>query len=60
MGSGNNPNVKPKFKIEAEPPWQTLKKILKTLVLRGYNGVRNLSLLFEKLDKSKNSKLGKY
>jgi len=60
MGSGNNPNVKPTFKLESDPPLQTLRKILNTLILRGYNGIRSLNLLFKKLDKNKNHKLDKY
>jgi len=60
MGSGNNPNVKPTFKLESDPPLQTLRKILNTLILRGYHGIRSLNLLFKKLDKNKNHKLDKY
>jgi len=59
-GSGNNPNVKPKFKVEAEPPNQVLAKVKKTLVERGAHGIRGLGLLFRRIDKSGNKKIDRH
>ena len=59
-GSGNNPNVKPKFKVEAEPPNQVIAKIKKTLIERGTYGIRGLGILFRKIDASGSKKIGKH
>ena len=59
-GSGNNPNVKPKFKVEAEPPNQVLAKVKKTLVERGTYGIRGLGILFRKVDASASRKVNRH
>eukprot|EP01022_Parablepharisma_sp_SALTPOND_P017028 TRINITY_DN2633_c0_g1_i1.p4 TRINITY_DN2633_c0_g1~~TRINITY_DN2633_c0_g1_i1.p4 ORF type:complete len:412 (-),score=56.34 TRINITY_DN2633_c0_g1_i1:168-1403(-) len=59
-GSGNNPNVKPKFKVEAEPPNQVLAKIKKTLIERGTTGIRGLGILFRRIDDSGNRKIDRH
>ncbi len=59
-GSGNNPNVKPKFKVEAEPPNQVLAKVRKTLIERGTYGIRGLGILFRKIDASGNRKVDRH
>lgn len=59
-GSGNNPNVKPKFKVEAEPPNQVLQKVKKTLVERGTYGIRGLGILFRRIDASGNRKIDRH
>lgn len=59
-GSGNNPNVKPKFKVEAEPPNQVLLKVKKTLTERGTYGIRGLGILFRKIDVSGNRKVDRH
>jgi len=59
-GSGNNPNVKPKFKVEAEPPNQVLAKVRKTLIERGTLGIRGLGILFRKIDQSGNKKVDRH
>ena len=59
-GSGNNPNVKPKFKVEAEPPNQVLAKVRKTLVERGTYGIRGLGILFRRINESGNRKIDRH
>lgn len=60
MGSGNNPNVVPKFKVEAQAPDQILAKIRKTLVEKGANGMRGMGRLLRKVDKSGNKKITRH
>lgn len=59
-GSGNNPNVQPKFTVEAEPPNQVLEKIKKNLTSRGSYGIRGLFLLFKRIDASGNKKIDRH
>lgn len=59
-GSGNNPNVKPKFKVEAEPPNQVLQKVRKNLVERGNYGIRSLGILFRRIDASGKKKVDRH
>lgn len=59
-GAGKNPNVVPKFKVEAEPPNQVLTKIKKTLVEKGANGMRGMGRLFRKVDAGGNKKIDRH
>eukprot|EP00831_Metopus_contortus_P080861 TRINITY_DN836_c0_g1_i2.p1 TRINITY_DN836_c0_g1~~TRINITY_DN836_c0_g1_i2.p1 ORF type:complete len:464 (+),score=102.69 TRINITY_DN836_c0_g1_i2:203-1594(+) len=59
-GSGSNPNVVQKFKVEPEPPNQVLAKIKKTLNERGSYGIRGLGILFRRMDNSGNRKIDRH
>eukprot|EP00826_Nyctotherus_ovalis_P045225 TRINITY_DN4978_c0_g1_i13.p1 TRINITY_DN4978_c0_g1~~TRINITY_DN4978_c0_g1_i13.p1 ORF type:complete len:184 (-),score=66.12 TRINITY_DN4978_c0_g1_i13:345-896(-) len=59
-GAGNNPNVKPSFKLEPDPPKQVLMKIRRLLKEKGDNEVRELVRLFKKADASGNKKLDRH
>ncbi len=51
-GAGSNPNAKPKFSTEPDPPTRVLETIKKTLKQHGIFGVRELSRLFRRMDVS--------
>lgn len=60
IGAGQNPNVKPSFKLEPDPPKQVLTKIRKLLKEKGDEGIKELVRLFQKADKSGNGKLDRH
>lgn len=51
-GSGTNPNVKPKFQVQAVLPAPLLAQIKKELIKRGRSGICELRALFSKIDAS--------
>jgi len=59
-GAGNNPNVKPSFKLEPNPPTQVLNKIRKLLKEKGDYGIKDLEKLFKKADASGSKKLDRH
>lgn len=59
-GAGKNPNVNPKFKVEAGPPLQVLGKIQKNLLEKGSYGIRELSTLFMTIDAHNNRRINKH
>lgn len=58
--SGNYPNIKPKFKIEAEPPSKLLSKIKQTLLDRGPKGMRELGKVFKEIDTNGNGRISRH
>ena len=59
-GTGNNPNIAPKFKVQKEAPDQVLEKIKQTLTNRGTHGIRGLGIMFRRMDDSGDRKIDKY
>jgi Ca2+-binding EF-hand superfamily protein len=59
-GAGDNPNVKPSFKLEPNPPTQVLNKIRRLLKEKGDYGIKELEKLFKKADASGNKKLDRH
>lgn len=59
-GAGKNPNVDPKFKVEAGPPFQVLQKIKKNLLEKGAYGIRGLSNLFRRIDAHGNRRINRH
>ena len=54
-----NPNIPPKFKLEADAPKDVIEKIKKVLLSNGPNGVHEIGELFRKFDASGNKKINR-